>query len=90
MLQCPGVAGGWTFVDEESFGPYKATDAGPLRIHIYYLDQDPIEFGRNLPGVESRWEADGRGRDTSAVEVALFRGPLLRIIPWDWAWFDRT
>lgn len=86
MLGCPGVAGGWTFVDEGSFDP--AHEGASLRFHLYFLDDDPLEVAAALAEHEAEWAAAGRGRDRAPAEAVLFAGPLRRIIPWQWDWFD--
>jgi hypothetical protein len=88
----PGVAGCWTFASEAAFelptfsvGPPggqrdESSSAGSrprLRVTIFYLDDDPLEVTRHIDRVTDT--------DTESV---LFEGPLLRIVPWQWSWFD--
>ncbi|HLY83135.1 MAG TPA: hypothetical protein VKQ71_09115 [Acidimicrobiales bacterium] len=89
MLACRGCAGAWTFVSEEAFGSYQSPDRAPtLRIHVYFLDEDPLDVAADLAQHEARWRSARRSRDTSGVEEVLFDGPLRVIIPWQWDWFD--
>jgi hypothetical protein len=91
LLECPGVAGAWTFSllslqkhptlpglhdERPEFGP------GSLRIRLLYLDADPADTARAVADIE-REPADGSGRP--AVGRTLFHGPLRSIIPFqDW------
>lgn len=92
LLECPGVAGAWTFSllslqkhptlpslhdDRREFGP------GSLRIRLLYLDADPAEAGRAVVAAERELAAKGSG--CPVVGETLFHGPLRSIIPFqDW------
>lgn len=98
LLSCRGVAGAWTFASAGSGssawsfadGATRAAENLPLRLHILFLDEDPLEFVADCAERRGSWEASGRVRDTSDVETPVFAGPLRSIVPWQWAWFDRT
>lgn len=81
-LGCDGVAGAWTFASD----PALATRAIPglesgTRIHLYFLDGDPLvathALARVLPMDDER-------------ERIVYAGPLRAITPWQWDWFDDT
>jgi hypothetical protein len=84
-LDCPGVAGAWTFASESTFATSLdlSTGAPPqsVRIVVLYLDEDPVDVTPALAAVGAKAEPGG-------VEAVLFSGPLRTIIPWEWDWFD--
>ena len=61
-----------------------------LRIHLIYLDGDPLEFVADVARREPQWRVGGRHYDTSRTEEALFAGPLRAIVPWRWDRFAET
>jgi hypothetical protein len=92
MLDCRGVAGAWTFVSESAYpgrhrGSAESTKPG-IRIHVYFLDEDPLVFARDLLEHERQWEADGRTANEIDAEVPIFTSLLRTIVPWEWDWFD--
>jgi hypothetical protein len=104
MVNSRGVAGAWTFssetttLDQSSLSPTgiskfessAAAERGRVRIHVYFLDDDPLECAAALKVGESEWAAAGRRRVPSDVESILFEGPLKTIIPWKWDWFEEN
>jgi hypothetical protein len=54
-------------------------ERGQIRVHLYFLDDDPI-------GVAGGLTADAAPR---GVDV-LFGAPLETIVPWGWDWFTTT
>ncbi len=93
LLDCPGVAGAWSFAAEDLFrapgegpapgawpfadGAARAGATGPDRIQLVYLDEDPVAIA---PTIAARGAGLG--------EVS-FAGPLRSIVPWEWDWFER-
>ena len=71
-----------------SAGTETLNDRGNLRLHVFYLDGDPLEvlaeFDRRTP----EWEAHDQARDTSAVATPVYAGPFYAIEPWRWDWFE--
>ncbi len=106
MLSCRGVAGAWSFASADVFASVRAEAGMPqwkfadnasrtgapqtLRLQLYFLDEDPLDFVADLRAREAEWQRAGRSRDTSDVEEVVFAGPFRRILPWEWNWFDRT
>ncbi|HEY2563299.1 MAG TPA: hypothetical protein VGI44_06275 [Acidimicrobiales bacterium] len=92
MLSCRGVAGAWTFVSENAYpGRHGNTtaSAGPtLRVHVYFLDEDPLTFAEDLFQHQSQWQAAGRLPDEVDAETPIFQSLLRTIVPWEWDWFD--
>lgn len=84
MLELPGAAGAWTFAERNFYAPGRDLSQPTLRMQLFYLDGDPLEFAAAANGREARWRAAGRARDTGAVEDVIFAGPLRRIVPWRW------
>lgn len=94
LLDCPGVAGAWTFslhklqkhptlsqlgAGNREFAP------GSVRIRLLYLDADPAEVTRSVVALERDMATGGAGPARPAVGETLFDGPLRTIIPWrDW------
>jgi hypothetical protein len=105
LLQCRGVAGGWTFATEGSFRPPWA-EGGPEwsfpdgstrageptanRMQILYLDDEPEAFLADLSDRDKTYRQNGRVIDSSAAEDILFASPFRAVIPWEWNWFDAT
>ena len=90
MLTVKGVAGVWAFISEPSYlSDAFAHDNPPGRmVHVYYLDEDPLEMVADLKAKRPQWKKDGRLPDFSKVRKSLFAGPLKTIVPWEWDWFD--
>jgi hypothetical protein len=63
-----------------TFDPIEGPDRGTFRVHVYFLDGDPLAVADAI--------AAHPGRDTTAHERTLFAGPLHTIVPWQWDWFD--
>ncbi len=82
MLAVDGVAGAWSFASSSRYrDPRWST--GRSRITVLWLDDDPVATAERLaPTLASRWP-DG------PVTPAL-AGPLCRIEPGQWGWFDET
>jgi hypothetical protein len=76
MLDCAGAAGAWTFASRELFSPTGDLSKPIIRINLFYVDGDPVSFGRDLAERRKVWERTGRSRDTRDVEEVLFAGPL--------------
>jgi hypothetical protein len=87
ILDCRGVAGAWTFVSENAY-PGRQGVGPTVRIHVYFLDEDPLDFADDLLEHESGWDAEDRTRDELTAEVPLFRSLLRTIVPWEWNWFN--
>lgn len=84
VLADPGVAGAWTFASDPRLGTHAIPALAPgLRVHVYYLDDDPVAIAASVSDRVGDREPHHRGlvRD-------LYRGPLLSITPWQWDWFD--
>ena len=106
MLTCRGVAGAWSFASVEALASVRAEPGMPqwkfadsasrtgapqtLRLQLYFLDADPLDFMSDLSDREAEWRNVGRSRDTSDVEEVVFAGPFRRILPWQWDWFGDT
>jgi hypothetical protein len=94
LLDCPGVAGAWTFASDSTFETALEFSPGSspssTRIHLLYLDEDPVAVAGTIAEREGDWLASGAARDTSAVEDVVFSGPLRAITPWEWGWFDHV
>jgi hypothetical protein len=76
VLECDGVAGVWTFVDD---------DRG-LRVHLAYCDEVPSVVLASL-GARRELMAAGMPDLDGVVEELLFT-PMEPITPWKWDWFD--
>ena len=91
LLACAGVTGAWTFVSESAFPAHRSPIADPglgdLRIHVYFLDQDPVAFATELAARQPEWTAAGRVPDDPGAETPLFTAVLKTIVPWEWDWF---
>jgi hypothetical protein len=95
LLDCPGVAGAMAHLSDPAHAAPFSTSAGietlndraNLRLHVFYLDGDPLEvlaeFARRTP----QWQAHDQVRDTGAVLTPLYASPLETITPWQWDWF---
>ena len=90
LLQCKGVAGAWTFTSDPSYSSPASPTPNPAgrRIHLYYLDEDPLACLADIAAHAPRWRAAGHARDNSKTKKDLFVGPLQTIIPWQWDWFE--
>lgn len=93
LLECPGVAGAWTFslhsMQKHPSLPLGAGNRefapGAVRIRMLYLDADPAEVTRAVLELEQDLDSRGAGGPRPAVGETLFDGPLRTIIPWqDW------
>ncbi|MCU1457856.1 MAG: hypothetical protein JWL73_1948 [Actinomycetia bacterium] len=86
LVARPGAAGAVTFASESTFvAPFDLTAGAPpesVRLHLVYLDADPLQFARSLAA--DPVEPPGRGD----LEAVLFSGALRAIVPWEWSWFD--
>jgi hypothetical protein len=88
LLECPGVAGGWTFsyaAAPGGFGAAGASDpvaSGSLVIRLLYLEGDPLAAARAIRETRAGWLAEA-----NEVEEVLFAAPLRTITPWQWDWF---
>ena len=83
LVACPGVAGAWTFSRNQT-----GSGQPGLRVHLLFLDEDPLEV---LAGIDQRrkeWAAEGRMHDLDGVIEERLSTPLRTITPWQWDWFD--
>ena len=91
ILECPGVTGAWTFVSESAF-PARPSPLDPglghLRIHVFFLDEDPLAVAGELAERQAQWAAAGRLFEDGSAETPLFSAMLRTIVPWEWGWFD--
>jgi len=102
LLECPGVAGAWTFRYAGGSGGLGAGAAtapagsgavaasGTMVLRLLYLDGDPIETSALMAQRESAWADAARPSARPRAEELLFTGPLRSIVPWEWDWFDRS
>ena len=58
------------------------------RVHLWFLDEDPLEFVADMRARVPEWRAAGRLRDNARSMRNLYLGPLRTIIPWQWDWFE--
>jgi len=90
MLECRGVAGAWTFVSEDAFPAHRATDhsteSASFRVHVYFLDEDPLLFAEDLTRRQEGWDLP----DDGDAETPMFTSVLRTIVPWEWNWFDQS
>jgi hypothetical protein len=90
ILECRGVAGAWTFVSEDSYparrSPGGSAGGSGIRVHVYFLDQDPLLFAEDLLARQKTWELP----EEIEAETPLFTSVLRTIVPWEWDWFDRS
>jgi hypothetical protein len=91
LLECRGVAGAWTFASDSTFETAlefdPASSPTSTRIHVLYLDEDPVEVTAEM---DRRGLSSGGPKapgETGGVEETLFSGPLRTIVPWQWDWF---
>jgi hypothetical protein len=59
-----------------------------VRFQVVYLDEDPLEFVKDVAGREAGWRRAGRVHETAGVERQVYSGPFRAIVPWQWSWFD--
>jgi hypothetical protein len=90
LIDCPGVAGAWTFSYAAPPGGFGASrgeevEPGDLVIRLYYLDGDPLEAAAAIRTTQAGWSALA-----AETEQLVFRAPLRSISPWQWDWFDQT
>lgn len=80
MLDVPGVVGVWSF----GLSPVYRRDnwsPGRARITVSWLDDDPLKVAESLgPVVARRWD--------DAPVRPLLAGPMEKVIPGSWTWFD--
>jgi hypothetical protein len=89
LVSCPGVAGAWTFSsDGSSFDREGRSIAPGLRVHLLYLDEDPLEVMAGIDQRRKEWDAAGRIPDLDGVIEERLSTPLRPITPWQWDWFD--
>ncbi|MFI9411268.1 hypothetical protein [Nocardia gamkensis] len=93
LLDCPGVAGAWTFSlhTQQNHptlplgGTAEEYASGSLRIRLLYLDADPVVATHAIAERETEWEATGFSAPHPTAEEVLMTGPLRTIVPWqDW------
>jgi hypothetical protein len=99
-IQVDGVAGAWTFSSESTsidrgfeavpgsvtFSA-SAGEAGQVRVHLYFLDGDPLETSAEIQERFRQLEA-AQQRELFDAQELLLASPLLTITPWQWDWFD--
>jgi hypothetical protein len=85
LLECTGAAGAWTFVHDD---PAARAEKRFLRFQFVFLDEDPPAFVADVARREGGWREAGRLRDHGGIETVLFSGPLRRIVPFEYDWFD--
>ena len=94
MLLCRGVTGAWTFISESAFPAHRRDgveeNSAGMRIHVFFLDEDPLLFAVDLAERQPAWETAGRLCPEPGAETPIFTAPLRTIIPWEWDWFDHT
>ncbi|WP_433634926.1 hypothetical protein [Nocardia sp. CA-120079] len=90
MVNCPGVAGAWTFaLHSPRKHPAPPLDGmaeyppNSVRIRLLYLDADPAEVTHELADREKEWDASGFGPPCPDAETILLTGPLRTIDPWE-------
>jgi hypothetical protein len=59
-----------------------------LRVHLLFLDEDPLDVVAGITQQRKEWAAAGRMMDTTGVLVERLSSPLRPITPWQWDWFD--
>ena len=93
LVDLPGVAGVLVFSSDSTtldpawaanpgsvtFDPLEGPDRGTFRVHVYFLDGDPVEVAKAMH--------DSAPLETDLADI-LFAGPLRTIVPWEWSWFD--
>lgn len=91
VVATPGVAGAWTFASEDTYAGNHGARAAhrSRRLHLYFLDGDPVEVTAELAARRATWAAEGRDLDRADLEKVYFAGPMETIVPWTWDWFDR-
>lgn len=90
LLRCGGAVGAWTFASEETFATHVDLSGEQVsestRIHVYFLDGDPLGFAREAD--QARDEIRAPDPPAPEIEQPVFSGPLRAITPWEWDWFD--
>jgi hypothetical protein len=89
LLACKGVAGVWTFTAD----PGQTRSSGlpwslGRRVHLFFLDEDPLQVVADIRAHAAEWRTAGRLRDNAQSMRNLYYGPLRTIIPWQWDWFE--
>jgi hypothetical protein len=79
-LDVGGVAGAWTFTSDATLGtPALPPLPAGLRVHLYFVDGDPLAVAHELAS---------RLPHYAGIARTLYRGPLRAITPWQWDWFE--
>lgn len=91
VVELPGVAGAWTFrgtkvgaLDPD--GSMVAVEG--LRITLYYLETDPVEFVGTLAEAERDGTVPTIPDHLEGVATTMLNGPMRTIEPWKWDWFS--
>jgi hypothetical protein len=95
LLERTGAAGAMAHLSDPTAARPFSTSAGSevfndrpnLRLHIFYLDEDPLTFAAEVHARTTAWRADGETPDTGVL-TPLFSSPFYTIAPWEWTWFD--
>lgn len=99
-IDLPGVAGVWTLSSSSTtldpgwqpragsmtFDP--GSDPGRIRAEITFLDEEPADVVRTLPGLAPRAGSPRPEPDEPQVAEELFTSLLLPITAWAWDWFE--
>ena len=93
MLNLKGVAGAWTFGSDPAYSFPTSLNPNPAGriVHVYYLDEDPLETLKDLESHQARWRVSGHTppAGSNAGRREIFTGPLRTITPWQWDWFEK-
>lgn len=90
-LEVPGVAGVWTFsfaeyqaLGELTFNPDGQDSPGSMRLHLVYLDDDPVETTGRLRELRRELAEEGKGEPECGAAL-LISTPVRTIVPFqDW------
>ena len=97
LLECHGSAGVMVHVSDPSGPQPFSTAAGTegfnttpdLRVHVVYLDEDPLEFVEDMQSRGCMWWSTARPAPvTGGALRSLFASPFYAIEPWNWRWFE--
>lgn len=89
LLSCPGVAGAWTFTNVGAvFDPPGAPGRNTIRVHVLFLDEDPVEVTAGIDSQKAQWALTGDYAKVGGVLVERLCTPLRAITPWQWDWFE--
>jgi hypothetical protein len=99
LLAIPGVAGVWSFgpfadleeTEAAGFGEARRDAGKPLAaegrleadVVVCYLDEDPVAVSTAIADVLAS------GRHGQGIGLS-FAGPLERVVPWEWDWFEES